>query len=302
MDSIVALAETIKKANKITVLSGAGCSTESGIPDFRSSTGLWTLESYGLSRQQLMHVSYFNRHPDKFWVAYKDIFDLKLTNTFEPNRGHSFLSFLESDLGKEVNIFTQNVDGLHQKAGSKNVFEVHGSMRVASCISCGTQYDLDYVNLHEVPHCNSSNHKKNVCNRYIPIKDHPANYIDCEDCNTRHWLHEESGDSIRCKGFKERTIECRSVLSPDVVLFGESIRYYNEAKKSLLQSDLFLVLGTSLEVGPINEIPLFIPKGRCKSAIINLATTELDSYFDMVFRSSIGDTLEAVKELLNNKG
>lgn len=294
------LAEWIQGAKKITVLSGAGCSTESGIPDFRSSTGIWTFETYGMSRQQLMHVSYFQRQPEKFWTAYKDIFELKLTNTFEPNIGHQFLANLERE-GKDVSIYTQNVDGLHQKAGSQRVFEVHGSMRKAECTDCGELYDLEYINVHEVPTCNRTIHKKNVCNQYIPIKDHPANYIDCEGCKTRHWLQDIEGDAIRCKGHKERDIECRGVLKPDVVLFGDSIRYYQEAKKSLLQSDLFLVLGTSLQVGPINEIPYFIPKYKCKSVIINRDPTELDSYFDMTIHESIGETFRSVEKLLSDQ-
>lgn len=296
MDQIRQLAEWIKNAQKITVLSGAGCSTESGIPDFRSSTGIWTYQTYGLSRQQLMHVSYFQRNPEKFWEAYKDIFELKLTHTFEPNIGHQFLAELELE-GKEVNIFTQNVDGLHQKAGSKHVHEVHGSMRIAECTDCGEIYELEYINAHDVPHCNQTIHKKNVCNQYIPIQDHPANYIDCENCGTRHWLQDVKEDAIRCKGYKERDIECRGILKPDVVLFGDSIRYYQEAKKSLLQSDLFLVLGTSLQVGPINEIPYFIPKYKCKSVIINRDPTELDSYFDLTIHDSIGETISQVKEV-----
>ncbi|WPS85632.1 NAD-dependent deacylase (plasmid) [Brevibacillus halotolerans] len=294
MDLIQTLADWIRQANKITILSGAGISTESGIPDFRSSNGVWTCD---LSRQELMSLSYFNRHRERFWTAYKDIFHIKLAGNFQPNHGHIFLYELEKQ-GKDISIFTQNVDGLHQLSGSTKVFEVHGSMRAAYCTHCGEEYDLDYIRSQEIPMCKKIEEKENVCNNYIPIFQHPFNYRDCTECGTRHEIHQIQAEGIRCKGKKKRQVKCNHILKPDVVLFGDSIRYYQEAKRIATQSDLFLVLGTSLQVGPINEIPMFYPKYK-NSVIINHDETEFDSYFKLVIHGSISETFQKVSKLLN---
>ncbi|MFF2532375.1 NAD-dependent deacetylase [Brevibacillus sp. NPDC058079] len=293
MDPIKTLAEWIRQAKKINVLSGAGISTESGIPDFRSSTGVWT---YDLSRQQLMSLSYFNRQREKFWVAYKDIFHIKLAGDFQPNYGHEFLFELEKQ-GKNISIFTQNVDGLHQASGSTRVYEVHGSMRLAYCTNCGEEYDLEYIRREEVPVCRKVEVKENVCNHYIPLSGHPFNFVNCTECGTRHDLHHASTEGIRCKGKKKREVKCHHILKPDVVLFGDSIRYYQEAKRSAVQADLLLVLGSSLQVGPINEIPMFYPQYK-NSVIINNHSTDLDSFFKLVINESISDTFRQVSDLL----
>jgi NAD-dependent deacetylase len=295
MDNHQLLAKWIQEANKITVLTGAGISTDSSIPDFRSLTGIWT---YNLSRQQIMSLSYFNRHKEKFWIAFKNIFRIKLAGDYEPNFGHQFLANLESQ-GKDITIFTQNVDGLHQMAGSSKVYEVHGSMKVAYCTNCGEDYDLDYIRKHEIPTCRKIEIKENVCNHYIPISNHPFNYVDCTECGTRYDLRGITKEAIRCKGKKKREVRCNHILKPDVVLFQDSIRYFQEAKRSASQSDLFLVLGTSLEVAPINEIPMFFPSYK-KSVLINQESTKLDSCFQMVINDSISDTFREVGKLLSN--
>ncbi|MBM7553009.1 NAD-dependent protein deacylase [Thalassobacillus pellis] len=149
MESIEQIARAVLKADSIAVLTGAGVSTASGIPDFRSSEGLWTEDH---SREYYMSSNYFYHDPEDFWKKYKAIFRLKLLKNYQPNAVHSFFRELE-DKGKDMAVITQNVDGLHTLAGSSRVLEYHGTLNTATCTSCGNSYDLDYVMGHEIPHC-----------------------------------------------------------------------------------------------------------------------------------------------------
>ncbi|MGN7328241.1 NAD-dependent protein deacylase [Bacillus pumilus] len=143
------LKEKLTQASHIMVLSGAGMSTESGIPDFRSTGGLWTEDT---SRMEAMSRSYFLSNPHQFWPKFKELFQMKMSGAYEPNSGHTFLANLEKQ-GKHVDIFTQNIDGLHKKAGSQHVYELHGSIQTATCPSCHATYDLPYLLQEEVPVC-----------------------------------------------------------------------------------------------------------------------------------------------------
>ncbi len=108
---VAAQRESVAQASHITVLSGAGMSTESGIPDFRSTGGVWTEDT---SRMEAMSGSYFLSHPHQFWPKFKELFQMKMSGEYEPNAGHYFLANLEKQ-GKHVDIFTQNIDGLQKK-------------------------------------------------------------------------------------------------------------------------------------------------------------------------------------------
>ncbi|WP_138420324.1 NAD-dependent protein deacylase [Aquibacillus sediminis] len=152
MEQLRELTQKIKQANNIVVLTGAGVSTASGIPDFRSTKGIWSQDH---SREYYMSREYFFTNPEDFWVKYKDIFQIKLLKDYQPNRVHYFLKELENE-GKKLSIVTQNVDGLHREAGSSRVIEYHGNLNTAICPSCGTVYDLDYVMKEAVPYCNQS--------------------------------------------------------------------------------------------------------------------------------------------------
>ena len=135
-NKIQALAELLTHTNQVTVLTGAGMSTESGIPDFRSANGLWTKD---MSLAEAVSIDYFLQDPPAFWRTFKSIFAIKIAGKYLPNEGHQFLAWLES-IGKKVTILTQNIDGLHQRAGSSEVIELHGSLMSASCPSCGTAH------------------------------------------------------------------------------------------------------------------------------------------------------------------
>lgn len=139
----------LKQANHIVILTGAGVSTDSGIPDFRSAGGIWDTDQ---TREYYMSNHYYRNNPDDFWKKYKQIFQLKLAGEYEPNEIHDFLKRLEEE-GKHISIITQNVDGLHTKAGSRHVLEYHGTLATASCPACGDTYPLTYVMNTDIPLC-----------------------------------------------------------------------------------------------------------------------------------------------------
>jgi NAD-dependent protein deacetylase/lipoamidase len=134
-DSISALAELLRTRQPCVVLTGAGISTDSGIPDFRSPSGIWAQ----YDPMEYATIAAFRRDPVKVW----DFYSLRLgvLATVEPNAGHLALAKLEQR-GLVQAVVTQNIDGLHQRAGSRDVVEVHGSLRTASCLECGGRQPL----------------------------------------------------------------------------------------------------------------------------------------------------------------
>ena len=137
-----ALRQYIEKAQKIVFLGGAGLSTESGIPDFRSSDGVFkAIRAYGVPPETLLSIDFFEDYPEIFFVYYKKFL---IYPDAQPNKAHKALAKLE-EIGKLNAVVTQNIDGLHQKAGSKTVYELHGSVLRNNCMHCGEFYDLDYI-------------------------------------------------------------------------------------------------------------------------------------------------------------
>ena len=142
MSKINELQEIINSSDNIVFFGGAGVSTESGIPDFRSESGIFkSLEKYGASPEQLVSHSYYISNTEEFYTYYKENLVFK---DAEPNPAHIKLAELEK-AGKLKAVITQNIDGLHQKAGSKNVLELHGSIHRNYCQICNKEYDLDYI-------------------------------------------------------------------------------------------------------------------------------------------------------------
>ena len=136
------LREIIDNSDNIVFFGGAGVSTESNIPDFRSESGLYNAQQkYGRSPEEMLSHSFFMRHTDTFFDYYKNNL---IYRSAEPNKAHRALARLE-ETGKLKAEVTQNIDGLHQKAGSRNVFELHGSVLRNYCMDCGEFYDLDYI-------------------------------------------------------------------------------------------------------------------------------------------------------------
>ncbi|WP_304339992.1 NAD-dependent protein deacylase [Metaclostridioides mangenotii] len=146
------LKELIEISNNIVFFGGAGVSTESYIPDFRSASGLFNDKlNKNFSPEELVSHSFFVMYPDEFYKFYKDKLIYK---DAKPNNAHKALAKLE-ELGKLKSVITQNIDGLHQMAGSKTVYELHGCVHRNYCINCNKFFDLnEMLNLEgSVPHC-----------------------------------------------------------------------------------------------------------------------------------------------------
>jgi NAD-dependent deacetylase len=147
------LKEIVNKSSNIVFFGGAGVSTESNIPDFRSESGIYmTRNNYSYSPEVMLSHSFFVQHTEDFYDFYKAKMIYK---TAKPNDAHISLAKLEEQ-GKLRAVITQNIDGLHQMAGSKNVLELHGSIYRNFCTRCGESYDLQYIldSSDDIPLCN----------------------------------------------------------------------------------------------------------------------------------------------------
>lgn len=240
------LASLLKNANNIVVLTGAGISTDSGIPDFRSRTGLYNT----VTTAMIFSTWLFKMWPGRFYKTMGPMYTL-LKNA-KPNEGHKALARLEK-LGKTVRIVTQNVDGLHQAAGSSSVYEIHGTLDKMTCPRCGKTYSV----------------------------------ADVEATVT-------AGEKPKCR--------CGKVLKPNIVFFGDHLpeQPLLNAMRVMLDADLVLVIGTSLQVRPAADLPSYRVEGT-PLVIINRDATPWDGAADLVIHASISDTLSrAVSELERN--
>ena len=150
-NKIEQLQEIINSSNKIVLFTGAGISVPSGIPDFRSATGLYNTSSgIGYRPEEIISHSFFMRNKEDFYKFYKE---KMLFPDAKPNAAHIYFAKLE-EAGKMLATVTQNIDGLHQLAGAKKVYELHGSVHRNYCMKCNAFYDLNYVVSQDgVPKC-----------------------------------------------------------------------------------------------------------------------------------------------------
>ena len=139
-----AFSEILFESESVVFLGGAGVSTESGIPDFRSKNGLYKKKDRRFSRykpEYLLSSECLRKKPELFFDYYRKNLDARLV---EPNAAHRKLAEMEAS-GRLRGVITQNIDGLHQKAGSKNVQEIHGTVWKNHCVSCGAEYDVNFI-------------------------------------------------------------------------------------------------------------------------------------------------------------
>ena len=198
----------IDEARRIVFFGGAGVSTESGIPDFRSEKGLYKArQEYGRSPEEIISHSFFMREPDVFFRYYKDNL---IYRDARPNAAHLGLAAIER-AGKDIRIVTQNIDGLHQEAGSGTVYELHGSVIRNYCLKCGREYGPDYI----LDPANCAKEGSNTS--HVPW---------CADC----------GGMVR-----------PDVVLYEEGLDGETI---SSATAAIAKADLLIVGGTSLVVYP----------------------------------------------------
>lgn len=144
------LQSLIDNAKNIVFFGGAGVSTESGIKDFRSEDGLYALKSkYGVPYEVILSHTYYKKHTDTFFKFYREFM---IVTSAKPNPAHLYLARLEKR--KNLTVITQNIDGLHQKAGSKKVLELHGSIQRNYCERCGEFYSLEDILMQsDTPRC-----------------------------------------------------------------------------------------------------------------------------------------------------
>ena len=171
MSEIETLQKWIDESSRIVFFGGAGVSTESGVPDFRSVDGLYN-QKYDYPPEEILSHTFYRRKPEEFYRFYRD---KMLYTDVRPNKAHLKLAELE-EKGKLTAVVTQNIDGLHQAAGSKKVYELHGSVLRNYCENCGKFFDINYIiESNGVPKCDK-------CNG--PIKPDVVLYEEGLDSNT----------------------------------------------------------------------------------------------------------------------
>ncbi len=242
-DAIERARKLVSRCNKITALTGAGISVDSGIPDFRSEGGLW--ERY--DPHEYATIESFMQNPTKFWTMGREIAETILQA--KPNSAHIGLAKLES-IKKLIGVITLNIDNLHQAAGSKQIVELHGNYLRAYCIECNKEFVGESVH-------------QSVVNGEIPPR-----------CDV-----------------------CRGVLKSEAVLFGEPLPE-NAMKVAIdlcRQTDLMLVIGTSLTIYPAAFLPQLAKNAGAKIILINLEGSNRDDVADIVIR---GRATEIIPKLI----
>lgn len=229
-------AQLIREARQMVVISGAGLSVDSGVKDFRSSSGWWrNIDPRTVATVEALETNYDLFH---------EFYAMRITQLKEvvPHQGHFILADWEKQ-GTLACIGTQNVDGLHQAAGSQNVHELHGTIREYRCHTCGK------------PHTETAFLQKQSC-------------------------------------------DCGGKLRPNVVLFGEALpqEVWQIVMNAIEEADVVLVIGTSLQVAPVNQLP-FLTNAR--RIFINAEETGHEHQFDVFIKGKAAASLVAIQESMN---
>lgn len=270
--SLLQVAAVLNK-HKTLILSGAGISTESGIPDYRGPQS-------SQKPHKPMRYQQFLASPEarqRYWA--RSLQGWKLIADAEPNQGHKVLADLER-LGKLQAVLTQNVDGLHQKAGSKQVLELHGRLSQVICLNCGwleprerLQRRLLYLN----PFFDTET--------YIPTPDGDADLPD-------EWV----------EGFQLAScLRCGGVLKPDVVFFGENVPQarVEQAWQLYESSEALLILGSSLTVFSGYRFAARAAKDKKPLIIFNKGSTRADALASFKLEKPLGELLLELRALLD---
>jgi NAD-dependent deacetylase len=236
----------VDEAKRIVVLTGAGISTESGIPDFRGPQGVWTKDPQA---EKLSDIRYYVADAEirrKSWQA-------RLGHpawTARPNAGHAAIVELERR-GKLHALITQNIDGLHQRAGNstERVIEVHGTVHEVVCLSCGSKGPM-----------------------------------------------QETLDRVRRGESDPPCARCGGILKSDTISFGQALvpEVIDRAMDAAAESDLFISVGTSLQVYPIAGTVPAAKRAGARVVIVNAQPTPYDGIADALLRGPIGETLPRI--------
>lgn len=240
--------DLLLSSSNVAVFTGAGISTESGIPDYRSpGTGLW-----GKMDQSVVSLSGFLQNPGRYYSYALKLHPVR--SSAKPNYAHKMLAEFERE-GFLKGVITQNVDGLHHKAGSINIHELHGSLRQAVCINCNLMQSME-----------------SVMERVVGGENPPI-------CG-----------------------ECSGILKPNAVFFGESLPRvpWEESVSLVNNADLFVSIGSSLQVSPANTLPNIAIKNNAQFVIINIMDTPYDQDASMVIRHKIAEFSKIVLDLYHS--
>jgi len=245
LDELVGL---VQSARRCVLFSGAGVSTDCGVPDFRSPSGLWT---------QFRPILFadFLKSPEIRLEAWRRYFVIHAAfSDAVPGPAHRAIADL-FDKGRLQTIITQNIDDLHRVAGidAGRIIEVHGNGTFAKCLSCDTRHELDWVR-----------------------------------------------KAIESDGAVPACVECGGLVKSATISFGQPMpdAEMAAAKAASLDCDLFLAVGSSLQVYPAAGLPIIAKHNRAKLVIINREPTPLDSFSDLAIQGELGDTLAYVARRL----
>ncbi len=238
--------DLVLSSSRVVALTGAGVSTESGIPDYRSpGTGLWEKMD-----QSVVSLDGFMREPSRYYDYSLELYPVR--KTARPNPAHYMLAQLENR-GALKGIITQNVDGLHQEAGSGHVHELHGSLRQAVCLSCSVLQSMD-----------------------------------------------EAMERVALGQNPPLCTNCGGVLKPNAVFFGEALPTIPWERSLELSrgADLFIAIGSSLQVSPANTLPDIAIRSGSKVIVLNSTLTPFDGEAELVVRERIGEFSSVVMNIL----
>ena len=248
MNDVEEFLKIVRSSKRTYAFTGAGISTPSGIPDFRGKDGL-----YREIPEDIFDIDKFYENPERYYEVHKN--RISPMRNAKPNIAHIVLAKME-ELNLIDCVITQNIDGLHKKAGSKSIIRLHGTLDWYVCTKCGERYDYEFV--------------ENVIwkDKVVP-----------------------------------RCIKCGEILKPDVVFFGEPLPEMEllKAYKTAEESDLAIVIGSSLLVYPAAMIPRLTVENGGKLVIINLSETGLDNIAYRKYEVDIEKFFEGVAEELGVK-
>lgn len=245
---IAKAAAILRSASHAVALTGAGISTPSGIPDFRTpDSGVWSQVE---DPMEVASIYAFKRWPQRFYDWLHPL--AKILLNAQPNAAHLALARLEQS-GIIKSVITQNIDLLHSKAGSREVHEVHGHLRQMTCLTCSARFPSEVI---------------------MP--------------------------DFLVTGAVPRCATCGGVLKPDVILFGEMlpIGVLNKAQLQTRLCDVMVVIGSSLEVAPVGDLPLLARQTGSKVIIINLQETVFDHIADVVIHDDVLNVMPQLVTLL----
>ncbi|KAK0167133.1 hypothetical protein PV327_004570 [Microctonus hyperodae] len=267
----------LENSGLLCVLTGAGISTESGIPDYRSEgVGLYATSN----RRPVLYQDFRSKEHirRRYWA--RNYIGWPRFSNFQPNNIHKVLKYLE-DSNRVSCIVTQNVDGLHSKAGSRNIIELHGTAHTVMCLSCDeriSRHDFQKV-------LNELNPTVNAVSQEI----RPDGDVE---------LTEEQMEGFTLPSCKN----CNGILKPDIVFFGDNVakRVVKRVQSEVNNADALLVLGTSLTTFSGYRIVLQAVEAKKPIAIVNIGETRADKHAIVKIESRCGDVLTKTFTMLNS--